>query len=86
MRQIEKNVGFIQAALGRPTLYNFRQEMCSSFVLLYPIALHDLTITVDTDIPAAARLRLAVEHGGVRNVVVLKHTLLELTLRSEVLL
>lgn len=81
-----KHVGFIQAALGTPTLYNFRQEMCSSFVLLYPVALHDLTITVDTDIPAAARLRLAVEHGGVRNVVVLKHTLLELTLRSEVLL
>lgn len=36
------------------TLYNFRQEVCSSFGLLYPIALHDLAITVDTDIPAAA--------------------------------
>lgn len=60
--------------------------MCSSFVLLYPVALHDLTITVDANIPAAARLRLTVEHGGVRNVVVLEHTLFELTLRSEVLL
>lgn len=68
------------------TLYNFRQEVCSSFGLLYPVALHDLAITVDTDIPGAARLGLAIEHGGVCNVVVLKHTLLELTLRSEVLL
>lgn len=68
------------------TLYNFRQEVCSSFGLLYPVALHDLAITVDTDIPGAARLGLAIEHGGVCNVVVLKHTLLELTLWSEVLL
>lgn len=82
----KKKVGFTHAPFRRPTLYNFRQEMCSSFVLLYPVALHDLTITVDADIPAAARLRLAVEHGGVRDVVVLEHTLLELTLRSEVLL
>lgn len=68
------------------TLYNFGQEVCSSFGLLHPVALHDLAVTVDTDIPGAARLGLAIEHGGVRNVVVLKHTLLELTLRSEVLL
>lgn len=60
--------------------------MCSSFGLLYPVALHDLAITVDTDIPGAARLGLAIEHGGVCNVVVLKHTLLELTLWSKVLL
>lgn len=60
--------------------------MCSSFGLLHPVALHDLAVTVDTDIPGAARLGLAIEHGGVRNIVVLKHTLLELTLRSEVLL
>lgn len=60
--------------------------MRSSFGLLYPVALHDLAITVDTDIPAAARLGLAIEHGRIRNVVVLKHTLLELALRSEVLL
>ncbi len=68
------------------TLYNFRQEMCSSFGLFDPIALHDLAITVDTDIPGAARLGLAVEHGGVCNIVVLKHTLLELAFWSEVLL
>lgn len=68
------------------TLYNFRQEVCSSFGLLYAVALHDLAITVDANIPGAARLGLAVEHGGVCNVVVLKHTLLELTLWSEVLL
>lgn len=60
--------------------------MRGSFVLLYPVALHDLTITVYANIPAAARLRLTVEHGGVRHVVVLEHTLFELTLRSEVLL
>lgn len=68
------------------TLYNFRQEVCSCFGLLYPVALHDLAITVDTDIPGAARLGLAIEQGGVCNVVVLKHTLLELTLWSEVVL
>lgn len=60
--------------------------MCSSFGLLYPVALHDLAITVDTDIPATARLGLTIEHGRVCNIVVLKHTLLELALRSEVLL
>lgn len=60
--------------------------MCRSLGLLYPVALHDLTVTVDTDIPGAARLGLAIEHGGVRNVVVLKHALFELALRSEVLL
>lgn len=60
--------------------------MRGSFGLLYPVALHDLAITVDTDIPGAARLSLAIEHGGVCNVVVLKHTLLEPTLWSEVLL
>lgn len=60
--------------------------MCGSFGLLYPVALHDLAIPIDTDIPGAARLGLAIQHGGVCNVVVLKHTLLELTLWSEVLL
>lgn len=68
------------------TLYDFWQEVRSSFGLLYPVALHDLAITVDTDIPAAARLGLAIEHGRIRNVVVLKYTLLELALWSEVLL
>lgn len=60
--------------------------MGSSFGLLYPIALHDLAVTVDTDVPGSARLGLTIEHGGVRNVVILKHTLLELTLWGEVLL
>lgn len=60
--------------------------MCSTFGLLHPIALHDLSVAVDTDIPGAARLALSVEHGGVRHVVVLKHTLFELTLWSEVFL
>lgn len=86
VQQIKNQAEFTQAASGTQTFYNFRQKVCSSFVLLYPVALHDLTITVDANIPAAARLRLTVEHGGVRNVVVLEHTLFELTLRSEVLL
>lgn len=86
VQQIKNKAEFIQAPSGTQTFYNFRQKVCSSFVLLYPVALHDLTITVDANIPAAARLRLTVEHGGVRNVVVLEHTLFELTLRSEVLL
>lgn len=60
--------------------------MCGSFGLLYPVALHDLAITIDTDIPGAARLGLAIKHGGVCNIVVLKHALLEPTLWSEVLL
>lgn len=68
------------------TFYNFWQEVRSSFGLLYPVALHDLAVTVDTDIPAAARLGLAIEHGRIRNIVVLKDTLLELALWSKVLL
>ena len=60
--------------------------MSGSFGLLYPVALHDLTIAVDSYVPGAAGLGLAVEHGRVCDVVVLKHALLELTLGSEVLL
>lgn len=60
--------------------------MCRSFGFLYPVALHDLAITIDTNIPGAARLSLTIEHGRVGHVVVLKDTLLELALRSEVLL
>lgn len=86
VRQVKNKVEFTQTASGTQTFYNFRQKVCSSFVLFNPVALHNLTITVDTNVPAAARLRLTVEHGGVRNVVVLEHTLFELTLRSEVLL
>lgn len=68
------------------TFYNFRQKVCGSFGLLYPVALHDLAVAIDTNIPGAARLRLAIKHGGVCNIVVFKHTLLEPTLWSEVLL
>lgn len=60
--------------------------MCSSFGLLHPVALHDLAVAVDADVPGATRLGLAIQHGRVRNIVVLKHALLEFTLRSEVLL
>lgn len=60
--------------------------MCGPLGLLHSIALHDVTIPVNADIPGASGLGLAVEHGRVRNIVVLKHALLELTLRSEVFL
>lgn len=86
VQQIKNKAEMTRVASGSQTFDNFRQKVCSSLVLLHPVALHDLTITVDANIPAAARLRLTVEHGGVRNVVVLEHTLFELTLRSEVLL
>lgn len=68
------------------TFDDFRHKVCRPLGLLYPIALHDLTISVDTDIPGAARLGLTIEHGWVRDIVVLKHALFELTLRGEVLL
>lgn len=60
--------------------------MCGSLGLLHPVALHNLTVTVDADIPGAPGLGLTVQHGRVRNVVVLKHALFKLTLWSEVLL
>lgn len=54
--------------------------------LLDPVALHDLSVPVDADVPGPARLGLPVQDGRVRHVVVLKHTLFELTLWSEVFL
>ena len=51
--------------------------------LLHAVALHDQPVAVDADVPGAARLRLAVQDRRVGHVVVLKHTLLELTLGRE---
>lgn len=60
--------------------------MCSRFGLLYTVALHYLAVTVDANVPRASRLALAVQHGGVRHIVVLKHTLFEFALGVEMLL
>lgn len=60
--------------------------MCSRFGLLHTVALHHLAIPVDADVPRASRLALAVQHGGVRHIVVLKHALFEFALWVEILL
>lgn len=60
--------------------------MGGAFGLLHPVALHDLAIAVDADVPRATRLALTVQHGRVRHIVVLKHALFKLTLWVEVLL
>lgn len=54
--------------------------------LLHPVALHDLAVAVDADVPRATRLALAVQHGRVRHIVVLEHALFKLTLWVKVLL
>ena len=68
------------------TFNDLRQEVGGSFGLLDSIALHDLPVAVDADVPRAAGLALPVQHGRVGHVVVLKHALFELTLWVEVLL
>ena len=60
--------------------------MCGALGLLDPVPLHDLAVPVDADVPGPARLGLSVQYGGVGDVVVLKHTLLELALRRKVFL
>lgn len=54
--------------------------------LLHAVALHDLAVAVDADVPRAARLALPIQHGGVGDVIVLKHALFEAALRVEVFL
>lgn len=70
----------------RPTFDEFGQEVCSPFRFFDPVPLHDLSVSVDPDVPGPTRLGLSVQDGRVGDVVVLEHTLLELTLRREVLL
>lgn len=60
--------------------------MSGRFGLLNTVALHHLAVPVDADIPRPSRLALAVQHRGVRHVVILKHALFEFTLWVEVLL
>ena len=65
------------------TFDELRQEVGGALGLLYAVALHDQAVPVDADVPGPARLCLAVQDGRVGHVVVLKYTLLELTLGRE---
>lgn len=68
------------------TFNEFGQEVSSSLGFLHPVPLHDLSVPVDADVPRPSWLGLSVQDGRVGHVVVLKHTLFELTLRREVFL
>lgn len=68
------------------TFNEFGQEVRGSLCLLDTVPLHDLSVPVDADVPGPPRLGLSVQDGRVGDVVVLKHTLLKLTLRREVFL
>jgi len=58
----------------------------STLGLLDAVSLHDLSVPIDADVPGPPRLGLPVQDGRVGDVVVLKHTLLELALWCEVFL
>lgn len=60
--------------------------MCGGLVLLHVVALHDAALLVESQVPGPTRGLLPVQHGRIGDVVVLKHRLLELTLRGEMLL
>lgn len=60
--------------------------MSRSFGLLHSVALHDLPVSVDADVPRATRLALSVQHGRIGHVVVLKYTFFKFTLGVEVFL
>lgn len=60
--------------------------MCRPLRLLDPIPLHDLSVSVDANVPRPTRLGLSVQDGRVGDVVVLEHAFLELTLRREMFL
>lgn len=64
----------------------FRYEMCGGFVLLDVVSLHDSPLLVEAQVPGPTRGLLPVQHGGVGDVVVLKHRLLELTLGGKMFL
>lgn len=72
--------------LIRFTFNEFGQEVRGSLRLLHAVAFHDLSVSVDADVPRPARLGLSVQDGRVGDVVVLEHTLLKLTLGCEVFL
>lgn len=68
------------------TFERFGYKVCCGFVLLHVVPLHDSALLVQSQVPGPTRGLLPVQHGGVGDVVVLKHRLLELTLGGEVFL
>lgn len=72
--------------LSRLTFERFGYKVCCGLVLLHVVPLHDSALLVQSQVPGPTRGLLPVQHGGVGDVVVLKHRLLELTLGGEVLL
>lgn len=68
------------------TFERFGYEVCCSLVLLDVVSLHDAALLVQSQVPGPTRGLLPVQHGGVGDVVVLKHGLLELTLWGEMFL
>ena len=72
--------------LIRDTFNEFGQEVRGSLRLLHAVPFHDLSVSVDADVPRPARLGLSVQDGRVGDVVVLEHALLKLTLGREVFL
>ncbi len=75
----------MQKTLER-TFERFGDEVCSRLGLLYMVTLHNLTLFVETQVPATARLLLPIDHWRVGHVIVLKHRLFEFALWCEVLL
>lgn len=71
---------------ARLTFEWFRYKVCGGLVLLDVVPLHDPSLLVESQVPGPARGLLPVQHGGIGDVVVLKHRLLELTLRGKMLL
>lgn len=57
--------------------------MGSCLGFLDSISLHDSALLVQAQVPGPARAALAVERGGIQNVVVLEDTFLKATLSCE---
>lgn len=55
------------------TFERFRYEVCGGLVLLDVVPLHDSALLVESQVPGPAGGLLPVQHGGVGDVVVLKH-------------
>ena len=55
------------------TFDDLGQEVGGALVLLDAVPLHGLAVAVQTQVPGPARVGLPVQHGGVGDVVVLKH-------------
>lgn len=82
----DSNMLYIGTVFMYGTFNKLGQEVSSSLCLLDAVPLHDLAVPVDADVPSPPWLGLSVQDGRVGDVVVLKHTLLKLTLRCKVFL